>query len=289
MGRRKKIAVTKCQGHDQPFDEPKLRASLLRAGADDDLIKIVLGDVRSQLVHGDSTDAIRRVAMRALRREARHVAGRYNLKRAVMKLGPGGYAFERYWGGLLEELGYSTTYDETIRGRCVDHEVDVVATKNKQRRLAECKFHNAPGARTDIQVALYVYARSLDLRKRKPRPPGSERFELVTNTRFSTEAMRYAQCVHLNLVGWDYPVGGSLRDLADQYALYPITCLSKLKVAHQKTLLSRRVATCRELVEHPELLENLGLSARQVAGVLQEATALQSTADVARRARAQLL
>jgi hypothetical protein len=289
MGRRKKITLTKSHGHEQPFDEPKLRTSLLRAGADDDLIKIVLRDVRAKLRQGDSSNAVRRIVMAALRREARHVAGRYNLKRAVMKLGPSGYPFERYWGAVLEQLGFATSFDVIIRGRCVDHEVDVLAAKPKQRRLAECKFHNAPGARTDIQVALYVHARSLDLRRRKRRPPGRERFELVTNTRFTSDATRYAQCVHLNLVSWDYPAGGSLRELVDRYGLYPISCLSTLQARHLKTLLARRVATCRELVRRPELLENLGLSDRQVAAVLHEATALQRTTDVVRQAPSQLL
>jgi hypothetical protein len=275
MARRKAITLKKSQGHDQPFDVMKLHASLLRAGADDELIKIVLRDVRAELQHGDSTDAVRRIAVRSLRREARHVAGRYNLKRAVLMLGPTGYPFERYWGALLEQSGFSATYDVMMRGRCVKHEIDVLAAKGKQRRLAECKFHNAPGRRTDVRVALYVHARFLDLRRRKRRPPGRERFELVTNTRFTSEAMRYGHCVKLNLVSWDHPAGGSVRELADRHTLYPITCLSTLKARARNTLLARHVVTCRDIVERPELLDDIGLSDRQVVAVLREATSLQ--------------
>lgn len=280
MGRSPRIALTKSEGDEQLFDDAKLRASLLRAGADDDLTKIVMRDVQREVRHGDSTDAIRRIVMRALKREARHLAGRYNLKRAIQALGPSGFPFERYWGALLESLGYKTSFDITVRGRCVDHEIDVFAEKGRQRRLAECKFHNTSSRRTDLRVALYVYARCLDLRRRKSRPPGRERFELVTNTRFTSEATRYAKCVRLNLVSWDYPSSHSLRELIDRSACYPITCLTTLRARPAKMLLARDVVTCRQLIAHRELLTEVGLTDRQITALVAEATPLSRIGEV---------
>ena len=274
------VALTKSEGHAQTFDEDKLRASLLRVGADEALTKIIVRDVRRQIRHGDSTDAIRRMVMRALKREARHLAGRYNLKRAIQDLGPTGFPFERLWGAVLERLGYDVSYDVIMKGRCVDHEVDVYAEKGRERRFAECKFHNTQSGRTDLRVALYVYARTLDLRGRQKGGATRARFEIVTNTRFTSEATRYAACVRLPLVSWDTPAGRSLRELVDRHALYPITCLSTLKGRHKKMLLARDVVTCRQLVADVAQLAPLGLTTRQTDAVVREAMPL--SADLAR-------
>src|SRR5690606_1399160 len=107
---------------------------LARAGAEDSLIDVVIRDVEERLRGGDSTDAVRRIAMKALRREARHVAGRYDLKRAISKLGPTGYPFERLYGAVLAAAGFSVSFDVTVSGCCVDHEIDVVGLHDRERR-----------------------------------------------------------------------------------------------------------------------------------------------------------
>ena len=74
----------------------------------------------------------------------------------------------------------------------------------------------SPGGKTDIKDALYVKARYDDL---KQAPLQSSRVDegwLVTNTRFTQNAIRYARCSNLTLVGWDYPRTRGLLDMIEQ-------------------------------------------------------------------------
>ncbi len=280
MTRGGTIDVKKADGVHQPFDENKLRASLARAGAPNDLVALVIREVGSQIRADDSTDRVRKLAIRSLRRHARSVANRYNLKRGIRDLGPTGYPFERLWGAVMTALGFSVSFDVLVGGRCIHHEIDVLGERNKQLRFAECKFHNDASRRTDVKVALYFQARRVDVEERAEASATGETFELVTNTRFTEDAITYGRCVGLPLVSWDYPRGKSLRDLIDRHALYPITCLSRLRKRDQRALFALDVVTCRGLVTRPECLRQIGLSEREAAAVLHEAEPLQHIAEV---------
>jgi len=52
---------------------------------------------------------------------------------------------------------------------------------------------------------------------------------LVTNTKFTSEALRYCSCVGVELLGWNWPKGKGLEDLIDAKKLYPITILPSFK------------------------------------------------------------
>jgi hypothetical protein len=51
---------------------------------------------------------------------------------------------------------------------------------------------------------------------------------LVTNTRFTGDAIQYGNCAGLKLIGWDYPAEGSLKDL------YVLECMLGLQETHLK-------------------------------------------------------
>lgn len=261
-------AVTKATGTVQPFSRNKLMRSLERAGADRQLARRIVQHLQERISPGITTDEIYRIAHRELHRQARPAAVRYSLRRAIMELGPSGYPFERFVAALLESQGYATEVDVVLPGACVTHEVDVVARKDHDSVFVECKFHNQVGTRTDVKTTLYVYARSLDLKNGSA--AGPDRFWLVTNTKFTSDAIRYGGCVGLTLLGWDYPEGRALQDRVEAAGLLPITCLSTLKKAHRRELLEQDIVLCRELAEHPERLDDTSLSAVQARRVRAE-------------------
>jgi hypothetical protein len=103
----------------------------------------------------------------------------------------------------------------------------------------EAKFHNEPGGKTDIKDALYVYARYEDL---KHAPEASSRVDegwLVTNTQFTRNAIRYAQCAGLRLLGWDYPRTRGLMTLIEEAKVHPLTCLTTLSEPIETSQLNR--------------------------------------------------
>ena len=152
-------------------------------------------------------------------------AAKYSLKRAIMHLGPGGFYFERYMAAVLKAYGYQTKYNQFLMGKCTEHEVDIVAEREGKKYMIECKFHTNPGRKSDLKVALYVYARFLDLKdKNKFTEP-----VLITNTRFTSEAIKYSKCMGTKVIGWHYPRGKeSLEHYIESKKLYPVTVLTSL-------------------------------------------------------------
>lgn len=75
--------------------------------------------------------------------------------------------------------------------------------------MVECKFHSSRDTKSDVKVPLYIHSRFDDIRKELSRqnPGGKMSFEgwLVTNTRFTEDAIRFGRCAGLHLVSWDYP------------------------------------------------------------------------------------
>lgn len=238
------INVLKASGEYESYNEGKVRSSLKRAGADDELIEGIIKSLQPRLYDGIPTSKIYSYVFELLRKSKSHLASKYNLKRAIMKFGPTGYPFEQFIAGILQAYGYKVAVNKTVKGQCIDHEIDVIAEKNNRRFMIECKFHNHPGVKTDSKVALYVYARLLDLK-------GSnfQQAWLVTNTKLTINARKYANCAGLKIIAWDYPADFSLRFLIEKSNLHPITCLNSLSSSDKEKLLEANLVFCHDLID----------------------------------------
>lgn len=263
--------LTKASGRSESFDEGKLYHSLRRSGASKALVARVMAEITSALASDTTTDQIYHLAHDLLRREAPHLGARYSLGRAIMALGPGGYAFETFVGALFLEEGYYVEQGVILEGRCVSHEVDVDAVKEGARVLVECKHRSQPGMRCNVKEALYVWARSDDLRNGLG-PDGFREFWLITNTKFTGDAKRYAACVGLKLAGWDYPERLSIRERTERHGIHPLTCLTTLSGEHKQSLLGRRIVLARQLAGEAgaEILTGLGVLPGEVGQVQSE-------------------
>jgi len=265
--------IKKADGTIEPFSREKLYRSLSMTGASPALIDRVIERVQKKISPGITTRKLYRMAYQCLQKEGRYLAARYSLKRAVMSLGPSGYPFEKFVGALLEKQGYETQVGVVLHGACVTHEVDVVAVKGNHRRLVECKYHNHEGIKCDVKIPLYIHARSLDLKNNSPDALIHE-FWLVTNTKFTADAIQYGECVGLKLLSWDYPEGKSLKLMIEKEEVHPITCLTTLKRNQKKKLLNENVVLCHEIIENPDLLREIGLKEAQIKRVVKEVTEL---------------
>jgi hypothetical protein len=195
-----------------------------------------------------------------------------------MELGPSGFPFEKFVAEILAAQGYMVQTGQIIRGKCVNHEIDVIAEKEEQHFMIECKYHNQPGTVSDVKVSLYIHARFKDVEASWIELPGHRsKFHqgwVVTNTRFSNDAIDYGTCAGLKLIGWNYPDGGSLRSLIDKLGLYPITCLGSLSKAEKQKLLDNNIVLCRELRDNAKLLLDAGVKASRITVVQHEALKL---------------
>ena len=268
------VLITKADGEQEPFDPEKLIGSLDHSGASSFVRDRIVEHVLRELREGMTTEEIYRHAYGMLRREEEQpVAARYSVKRALFALGPSGFPFEQFLAEVLRAHGWSARTGVALTGRCAPHEIDVWAEKKGRRIGIEAKFHNDGGGKTDIKDALYVKARYDDL---KLSPDSASRVDegwLVTNTTFTRNAIRYAQCSNLTLVAWDYPREHNLMRMIEEARVHPLTCLTTLTDGEKHRLLDNKVVLCKS-VSSPHLLSGYGVKPARIPQVLEEAQRL---------------
>lgn len=273
------IYIIKATGEREEFNPQKLRDSLARAGASLESIEKVVSQIEDELKEGDTTKDIYRRAFLLLGNEERPAAARYSLRRAVMELGPTGFPFEQFVAEIFRAKGFETTTDFFAKGECAEHEIDVTAWNEEKLIFVEAKFHNELGIKSDLKVALYVKSRWDDLMNVSFNFGGTERKLsegwLVTNTKFSESAVKYAKCRNMKLVGWNYPEQGNLQDLIEEANLHPITCLNSSTPSDERLLMEAGIVLCRQARDNPDILRQAGLSEEKIANMLEEINLIQ--------------
>ncbi len=275
------LLITKASGEQEAFRAEKLRQSLLRAQVSPALADTIVDHVSKELRPGMSTAHIYRHAFSLLKQQEPIGAARYNLKKAIMELGPTGHPFEQLVGKLFEAQGFTVEVAVIVQGACVSHEVDVVAHKGERHLMVECKFHNQLGLKSDVKTALYVHARFEDIKKQwEHNPNDAHHFHeawLVTNTKLTSDAIQYARCSGMHAVGWSHPHEGNLQHMIERMGLHPLTCLTTLTPTHHQKLLAQGLVLCKDIPTHQEALQPLRLSSIQITAVMQEIATLCKT------------
>lgn len=267
------VTIIKLDGTPEIFDPEKLRASLLRSGALPEDIDPIVREIEQGLHEGMTTGEIYKHAFSLLKDHKTPIAARYSMKRAVRELGPSGFPFEDFVGELFRAQGYETATGIMVRGRCVEHELDLRAEKDGKVIGAELKFHNNLGIKSDLKIALYVHARFEDLKAAQSQNHITEGW-LITNTSFTQNALDYAKCVGLTMLSWSYPEGNTLQDLIERSGVQPITALTSLTLREKRMLLEQEVVLCKKLPESAGVMESLGMPSRRIDEVLKESRAV---------------
>jgi len=276
MNKEQNIAwVIKSTGERERFSLTKLRRSLTRSGADEETINRIVDHITPEIHDGMKTSQIYKHAYSILKKKKYPAAIRYSLRKAVMELGPSGFPFEKYVAEVMRRKGFTAETGVILPGFCVSHEVDILMGKGDRHIFAECKFHNQQGIKTDVKVALYVHARFMDLQKahdasEKGKVQKIHEGWLITNTKLTGDAIQYANCAGLTVIGWDYPEQGNLQDLILETGVHPLTFLSTLSMRDKNSLLEQGVVMCRDLKDNRAPLKAVGLSDEQVVRVQDE-------------------
>lgn len=267
------IEIIKSSGEKTKFSLEKLRASLNRSGADKKVVDQIIDKVRDELYQGISTKEIYNRAFALLKKKKSFFASKYKLKKAIYELGPTGFPFENFIAAIFNYSGYTSEVGKILQGKCVSHEIDVVAHKNGNTTIVECKFHSEEGRNCNVKVPLYIAARFKDVKDfwdSKPHKFILNSGWVVTNTRFTDDALQYGKCIGLKLLSWDYPKEDALKDIIDRLGLYPITVSTLLTNREKQFLLSRDVVLCRDLIGDSFYLDHLGVSETRKERILNE-------------------
>ncbi len=269
--------IKKYSGELEEFSFEKLKKSLKKSDALDKEINSIIETITPQLYDEITSKEIYRKAFLLLKKYNRIYASKYSLKRAIFDLGPTGYPFERLIGALLKQRGYKTEISVVLQGECVSHEIDVLAEKDRSVYAIECKFHSNATNVSNVKIPLYINSRFIDVQKQWNNSEKTTQLKqgwLVTNTRFTKDAINYGKCVGLTLLSWNYPNGNGISKNIDKFGLYPITTLTSLTKREKKLLIENDIILIQELAFASRKLKQLGFLAIKIKNIQLEAQKL---------------
>lgn len=274
------MKVTKYSGELVHYDEQKLINSLRKSGADRAMEETIVKEIESELYEGISSKRIYKRAYQLLKNISNVHAARYNLRTALLGLGPAGFFFEKFIAKVMKEQGFQTKLSVTLNGKCISHEIDVLLLKNDVITMIECKFHSGQDAKSDVKVPMYILSRFNDVSNKKydffSGKRSISKCIIVTNNKFTTDAIQFGNCSGLSMLSWDYPQKNGIKDLVDRFQVYPITCLTTLTKAEKDQLLILDCITIKDLIQNPDFLKTIELSHNRIKNILKEANQLVS-------------
>lgn len=272
------MKITKRSGDLVNFDRTKLLTSLIKSGAKESVAENVVQSIEKEIYDGIGAHQIYKMAFKMLKQESNAHAARYNLKGAMQQLGPAGFVFEKFVARLFDAEAYETRTNLILEGKCVSHEVDVIVQKDQRTEMIECKFHARSESNSDVKVPMYILSRFNDLNHKQHVLFGHNcsisGCWIVTNNRFTKDAITFGNCSGLKLLSWDYPQKNNLRTKIDSNQLYPITCLTTLTNAEKDELLTMDLILAYDLKNNLGIIEKIGLSATRVRNVVSEVSEL---------------
>jgi hypothetical protein len=104
---------------------------------------------------------------------------------------------------------------------------------------------------------------------------------VITNTKFTHSAKKYAKCVGtFDMIGWDYPKQGNLYDLIADANIMPITALPTLSQHQKEEIIKQGVINCAEIQADPTVLDKAGIKKKQRTELLENIDMLCSVEGI---------
>jgi hypothetical protein len=252
------MMITKANTKLEAFSPQKLATSIQHAGATPELAKDIAATIRRGLRKNTPTKKINAQVRTLLARREPATALRYRLKDALAALPAAGIPFAEYVARLLTSHGYETKTDVRLRGQCVEQHVDLIARRDGTTWFATCSTTDT-GTPESLETGLTTQARTLDLRNSLEYWQDQKEGWLITAAKPEPRLHIYAHCVNLKLTGWSWPTRGSLQQLIETSACYPITILPNLRPVHLKKLVAGGFFTTADILQRKAGLSRLHL------------------------------
>lgn len=245
----RKTLITNARGEKEFFSPKKILRSAKRVGATDQEARKIANIIETEAYSGMKTSDISLLVKEILEKKDKKAFMRFNLKEAMRKLGPTGYSFEKFVGEIFKSMDYKVKLNLLLSGECVNYEIDLLAEKNDFIYIGECKYHQLPDGKVDLQVALANYARFDDIMSVGKFRDKEIKSILVTNTKLTTEAIRYSEGKGIDLLGWRYPSEQGLEYLIESRGLYPLTILPSFSGKLAELLINRKAMLVKTILK----------------------------------------
>ncbi|MGD0451115.1 MAG: restriction endonuclease [Candidatus Bathyarchaeia archaeon] len=267
--------VTKANGSKQLFSREKIVQTCLRMGADSYIANEVAERIEKRLYEDITTQKILQLIFTYMRKYRPAVSHLFDLKRGIslMESKP---EFELFIQVLLAHTGFEVTPNQILRGKCGEHEVDGIARKDGVTYFVEVKHHFNYHALTGLDESRIAWAVledvtdafTLGLTDLK-----IDRAVIVTNTRYSEQAIQYGKCKNIIQIGWTSPEHFGLRDAIEKNKLYPLSCLRGVSVEERRRLVDSGIVLIKQLFDQDRLTieRKTGLPKATVLSIIEKA------------------
>ncbi|MBU0546565.1 MAG: hypothetical protein ABH876_00445 [Patescibacteria group bacterium] len=280
MINKEKIYVVNLQGQKEPFSFHKVYRSARRVGASRILAEQIAQSVAKDVYSGIKTIDIFKIVKRELFKKEPQVGLKFDLKNSLKRLGPSGFPFEKYVGAILKKRGFHVQLNQYIPGHCCSYEIDFIAKKEDVLYIGECKYRNNPGDRIHLDIALANHARFLDIQNgnffKKLNKKIKIKSIIITNTKLTSQAIKYSKCVGVDCLGWNYPKNHGLENIIDSQKLYPITILPSLKNYMVEIFNEKNIILVEDLlkIDIEKFSKQAKTSINQITALINEANIL---------------
>jgi hypothetical protein len=248
------IYVTKADGSKQPFDKQKIINTCLRLQASLEQAQSIADKIEARAYDGVPTKKILQMIFLYMKRYRPAIGYQIDLKQAIAML-RSKPDFEIFVAKLFEAMGYRIETNLMVRGKCIEHEIDVVARKENEMILVEVKHHVNHHTYSGLDVFLQLNSTLEDLKEGYEIGKNNFKFTkaiLICNTKVSDHARRYALCKGLEFIAWKFPQENGLERLIEEYKLYPITFLKEIERDEAYSLANAGIVTVKQLLDDVE-------------------------------------
>lgn len=199
----KKVWVRKFDGQKEPFDRQKALNSILRAGASKKNAPLVLAKIENRLYPGISTKEIYGFLHQELKQSGLKPESKFfRLREALGKMPP--MDFEKLVAQILSLERFNSEWNVFLQGYCTEHQIDVLASNKGQFYLVEVKRRRNPHRDTGLGEVIELWGRFKDIGENSKNERTIKEAWLITNTKFSLHAKKFARCRGIKLLGWRY-------------------------------------------------------------------------------------
>ena len=276
------VYVINSNGQRERFSFQKVYRSARNVGASKELAHQIAANIEKEVYPEIKTSEIFARVKKLLYKETPRAALKFNLKEGIKKLGPTGFPFEKFIGEIFKKLGLEIKINQHIPGFCLDdYEIDFVAQKDNLIYVGECKYRNSPGDIVHSRDALANYARFLDILKgpyfeKEKKQNYKIKTMMVTNTKFTSQVVKYFSCMNIEFLGWKSPKNSGLEYLIEKYDLYPITILPSLRGYLENIFVSEKMMMAQDVakIDPQEFSKKFNISSKQLLPLIEEAKLL---------------
>lgn len=267
--------VIKLNGEKEIFSSKKVYNSAMKAGAPAFLAKDISKEIETEIYDGIKTAEIFKKVKDKLKKENLQFSLRFSLKEGMKKLGPAGFVFEDFIQKVLSRSGMKLKSNKILPGKCCSYEIDFLAEKEGTTYIGECKYRNNAGDKIDVNVCLKAFA-VLDDVKNTGKFNTNLSFFIVTNSKFTDQAIKYATCKGIRLLGWSYPKNEGLEDIITKNKLYPITILPSFKSYQAEVFNKEKIMLAQEILglDIVKFSKKVNIPKNQLEGLKREAETL---------------